>query len=91
MKDKALPIALLALLVGAWEAAAHLFGIENYLLPAPSEVARALVQDRGLLAPDTWVTAREVIFGFGGRWSVVGGRRYDNPAALWCMQYRVIQ
>jgi putative hydroxymethylpyrimidine transport system permease protein len=64
VKTRALPVALLALLVGAWEAAAHLFGIENYLLPAPSEVARALVEDRGLLAPDTWVTAQEVIFGF---------------------------
>jgi putative hydroxymethylpyrimidine transport system permease protein len=64
MGEKALPVALLAALVGAWEAAARLFGIENYILPAPSEVARALFEDRGLLAPDAWVTAQEVVIGF---------------------------
>ena len=38
--------------------------MEDYLLPAPSEVARALVQDRDVLLPDTWVTAQEVLLGF---------------------------
>jgi putative hydroxymethylpyrimidine transport system permease protein len=59
-----LPIALLVLGVGCWEAAARLGGIENYLLPAPSEVARALVEDRDLLLSDTWVTTQEVLLGF---------------------------
>ena len=63
-RERALPLLLLACLVGTWEAAARLFGIENYLLPAPSEVARALVEDRDLLAPDAWVTAKEVLLGF---------------------------
>jgi putative hydroxymethylpyrimidine transport system permease protein len=52
------------LALAAWEGAARLFEVEDYLLPAPSEVARALVDDRDILAPDTWVTAREVILGF---------------------------
>ena len=38
--------------------------VEDYLLPAPSEVARALVEDRDLLLPDAWVTAQEVLLGF---------------------------
>ena len=58
------PAALLALLIGGWELLAQLGQVEDYLLPAPSEVASALWQDRDLLAPDTWVTAREVVLGF---------------------------
>ena len=50
--------------VGAWEVAARVGAVENYLLPAPSEVAPALVEDRGLLLPDAWVTAQEVLLGF---------------------------
>ena len=61
----AAPAALLALLVGGWELLAKLGHVENWLLPAPSEVASALWEDRDLLAPDAWVTAREVLLGFG--------------------------
>jgi putative hydroxymethylpyrimidine transport system permease protein len=61
----AAPVSLVALVLGGWELLARLGDIEDYLLPAPSEVARALVDDRGLLLPDTWVTAREVLLGFG--------------------------
>jgi ABC-type nitrate/sulfonate/bicarbonate transport system permease component len=55
---------LLAGAVGGWEALARLGAVENYLLPAPSEVAQALVDDRSLLLTDTWVTGREVVLGF---------------------------
>jgi putative hydroxymethylpyrimidine transport system permease protein len=60
----ALPLGLLALAVAGWEAAARLLSVEDYLLPSPSEIARALVDDWHLLGPDTWVTAREVLLGF---------------------------
>jgi len=58
------PLALLAALVGAWEALARAGAFEDYLLPAPSEVVRALHDDRSLLASDAWVTAQEVLLGF---------------------------
>ncbi len=58
------PVALVAALVGGWELLAQLGEVQNYLLPAPSEVASALWRDRDLLAPDAWVTAREVLLGF---------------------------
>ena len=58
------PLLVLAAIVGGWEAFARLGNVENYLLPAPSEVAQALVDDRHLLLSDTWVTAREVLLGF---------------------------
>jgi ABC-type nitrate/sulfonate/bicarbonate transport system permease component len=61
----AAPAALLALLIGGWELLAQLGHVESYLLPAPSEVASALWRDRDLLAPDAWITAREVLLGFG--------------------------
>jgi putative hydroxymethylpyrimidine transport system permease protein len=58
------PLALLAAGVGAWETAARLGAVENYLLPAPTEVGRALVDDHALLLSDAWVTAQEVLLGF---------------------------
>jgi NitT/TauT family transport system permease protein/putative hydroxymethylpyrimidine transport system permease protein len=58
------PLVVLALAGGAWEIAARLGAVENYLLPAPSEIATALVEDRDLLVPDAWVTAQEVLLGF---------------------------
>jgi ABC-type nitrate/sulfonate/bicarbonate transport system permease component len=58
------PAALVGLVIGGWELLAQLGHVEDYLLPAPSEVASALWRDRDLLAPDAWVTAREVLLGF---------------------------
>jgi putative hydroxymethylpyrimidine transport system permease protein len=59
------PLLLIALVLGGWEALARLGHVENYLLPAPSEVAQARVDDRSLLLSDAWVTSREVLVGFG--------------------------
>jgi ABC-type nitrate/sulfonate/bicarbonate transport system permease component len=58
------PAALLALGLIAWEVAARAGWVEDYLLPAPTEVAQALVEDRRLLLEDAWVTAQEVLLGF---------------------------
>ena len=59
--------ALLILLavVGAWEAYARLGGVEQFVLPAPSEVATALVDDRALLWSNFTVTAGEIGLGIG--------------------------
>jgi len=59
--------ALLVLLAvtGAWEAYARLSGIEQFVLPAPSAVATALVDDRGLLWSNFTVTAGEIAVGIG--------------------------
>src|SRR5688572_102020 len=58
------PFAVLAIGAGIWEVAARAGAIEDYLLPAPSEVGTALVEDRDLLLPDAWVTTQEVLLGF---------------------------
>jgi ABC-type nitrate/sulfonate/bicarbonate transport system permease component len=59
-----MPAALLALaLLGGWELYARLGSVDDFILPAPSEVAQALYDDRGLLWSNFTVTAREVGFG----------------------------
>lgn len=63
------PIALLAALLGAWEIAADsgevaaALHFESYLLPAPSDIAASLWENRSLLAENAWVTLREVVLG----------------------------
>lgn len=56
-------LLLLALLLGAWELYVDLGGADPLILPPPHQVARALYTDRGLLASNFLVTAREVVLG----------------------------
>jgi putative hydroxymethylpyrimidine transport system permease protein len=64
------PIAVIVVLIGLWEVAArwdwiaNALSIEDFLVPAPSDIARSLWEDRSLLLDDTWVTLREVLLGF---------------------------
>jgi ABC-type nitrate/sulfonate/bicarbonate transport system permease component len=50
-------------LLGAWELYAELAPLDAFLLPAPSAVASALADDRGLLWSNFTVTAGEVLLG----------------------------
>jgi NitT/TauT family transport system permease protein/putative hydroxymethylpyrimidine transport system permease protein len=65
-----LPALLLAALVAAWQVAATTGAIadalrlEDFLVPAPSEIAASLWENRSLLADNAWVTLREVLLGF---------------------------
>jgi len=65
-----LPLAVVAAAIGAWQLAAEwklladALSIEPFLIPAPSEIASALWNDRDLLVEDGWVTLREVVLGF---------------------------
>jgi NitT/TauT family transport system permease protein/putative hydroxymethylpyrimidine transport system permease protein len=75
MSKVALPVLMAAVLLGAWEALAQtgaladILGINSsasdVLVPAPSDVASTLWQDRELLKDDGWVTLREILAGFG--------------------------
>jgi putative hydroxymethylpyrimidine transport system permease protein len=58
-----LPLLILVVLLGAWEAYARSGAVDELLLPAPTQVARSLVDDRALLARNLGVTAREVGLG----------------------------
>src|SRR4051795_2403046 len=64
------PAAVILLLLGAWELAArwdlisNALNIQDFLVPAPSDIAKSLWEDRSLLGDDAWVTLREVLLGF---------------------------
>jgi NitT/TauT family transport system permease protein/putative hydroxymethylpyrimidine transport system permease protein len=69
MRRYLLPVLLLALLIGAWQIAAttgaiaDALSLEEFLVPAPSEIASSLWESRSLLAENAWVTLREVLAG----------------------------
>lgn len=56
-------LAVLLALLGAWELYAHVGGIDEFLLPAPSAVARSVWVDRSLLWDNFATTAGEVLLG----------------------------
>jgi ABC-type nitrate/sulfonate/bicarbonate transport system permease component len=58
-------VLVLLALAGGWEAYARLSGIDEFVLPAPSAVATALVDDRALLWSNFTVTAGEIAAGIG--------------------------
>jgi len=66
-----LPLLLLAALVGAWQLAAStgvladVFGLPEFLVPSPAEVAASLWESRALLAENAWVTLQEILLGLG--------------------------
>jgi ABC-type nitrate/sulfonate/bicarbonate transport system permease component len=70
LRTYAAPLVVILLLLGAWELAArwdliaNALNIQDFLVPAPSDIATSLWEDRSLLADDTWVTLREVLLGF---------------------------
>ena len=57
------PALLVAAFFGAWQAYAGLADVDDFILPAPTEVGRALVDDRVLLWDNLLVTAQEVGLG----------------------------
>lgn len=54
--DTLAPLALIAVLLGIWEAACRLTGVPAYFLPAPSAVATALAADPWPLIQASWNT-----------------------------------
>ncbi|HYU60069.1 MAG TPA: ABC transporter permease [Solirubrobacterales bacterium] len=84
--SKLAPLAIVVALLGAWELAARwdliadALSIEPFLIPAPSDIATALWEDRELLADDAWVTLQEVVLGFGV--AVIAGVLFAVPLHL---------
>jgi ABC-type nitrate/sulfonate/bicarbonate transport system permease component len=57
------PLAVLACLLAVWEVIVRAGVVDALLLPAPSDIAQSLWEDRALLAPDLLVTTWEVVVG----------------------------
>jgi ABC-type nitrate/sulfonate/bicarbonate transport system permease component len=56
-------VLLVLVLLGAWEVYADLGAVDDFILPAPSQIGQALWDDRGLLWSNLAVTAQEVGLG----------------------------
>lgn len=70
MKRWLYPVLLLAALIGLWQLAAssgflaETLNLQEFLVPAPAEIASALWDHRALLAENGWVTLQEIVLGF---------------------------
>jgi ABC-type nitrate/sulfonate/bicarbonate transport system permease component len=60
----ATPLALIVVIVIVWEIAVRATNTPAWLLPAPSDVLRSLVEDKDILLPNALVTFSEVLLGF---------------------------
>ena len=61
-----LPALLIVLgILALWETYVRIFDVQTWLLPAPSAIGVALVEDAGLLWRHTRATLSEIIVGFG--------------------------
>ncbi len=58
------PLAILLIVLGVWEATVHLLEIPRYILPAPSKIGGTLVTERVQLLKHTSVTLQEMLLGF---------------------------
>jgi putative hydroxymethylpyrimidine transport system permease protein len=56
-------LLIVAALIGGWEIYADAGAVDDFILPAPSQIASALWDDRGLLWSNLLVTAQEVGLG----------------------------
>lgn len=65
------PLLLMVGLVGLWQLAASggfladVLGLEDFLVPSPSQIADVLWQDRDLILENTRTTIFEIVAGFG--------------------------
>jgi len=56
-------LLIILVLAGGWEGYARLSGIDEFVLPAPTAIATALVDDRALLWSNFTITAGEIAVG----------------------------
>jgi NitT/TauT family transport system permease protein len=64
IRDSIAPLGTFAVLILIWEGCAIYFAIPTWLLPAPSEIAKAFIEWRGELWHHTLVTLWETLAGF---------------------------
>jgi putative hydroxymethylpyrimidine transport system permease protein len=63
MRRAALTAALVLAALGLWQGIASLPGVDDLTLASPTETARALGADWGLLMSNMWTTLQEVLLG----------------------------
>ena len=55
------PVAVAVIVIALWEACVRIFDVPLYLLPAPSKIVSALVDNRSELLRHTIVTLEEAV------------------------------
>jgi ABC-type nitrate/sulfonate/bicarbonate transport system permease component len=58
------PLVFAALVLAVWQLYAKLSGVPESSLPAPTQIASALWNDRSLLLSNGWVTLKEILLGY---------------------------
>ena len=58
------PVGMMVALIAVWEAAARLFSIPPYLLPAPSEIVLSMDSNSAVLIKESVGTTFEILLGF---------------------------
>jgi NitT/TauT family transport system permease protein len=58
------PVLMGALLTAVWYALRHAFGVPDWLVPMPHEIAEAMWQQRDVFAFAAWLTTRTALLGF---------------------------
>ena len=58
------PLAFAAIVLSLWQLYATVGNVSSETLPKPTEVAKALVEERSLLLENAWVTIEEILLGF---------------------------
>jgi len=69
--DLAWPVGISVLMIAAWEGIVRGMGVRSIILPAPSEIAKTIVDRHDLLLANLWPSLYLTIIGFA--LSVVGG------------------
>ena len=82
-------LALLIVGLGAWELLVRAGGVDELLLPAPTQIAEALWNDRGLLGEDLAVTSWEVFAGLAA--AIAIGSALGIGMHLWPAMRRALR
>lgn len=75
-----LPLALVAVLLIAWEAIVRINQIPHYILPAPTLVLRTLFEQWHSLAPSLWFTVKLTLMALAA--AVIGGVLLDRKSVV---------
>jgi ABC-type nitrate/sulfonate/bicarbonate transport system permease component len=58
------PAALFFAMFGLWETLVRVYAVPAYLLPAPTQILKVMLEKYALLLPHAWITLQEIVLGF---------------------------
>jgi ABC-type nitrate/sulfonate/bicarbonate transport system permease component len=88
LRDAFPPLVFLVLLIGVWELYVRARGIADYVLPAPSQIWRALVDMAPHLGPDIRATVTEATVGLVA--AALAGAAFAVLIAIWPFARRAV-